>query len=354
MIRVLVVDDSALMRRLLTRALEQEGDIQVVGSASDAYQARDLLVQQKPDVITLDVEMPKMNGLELLKRYMPVLPTPTIMVSSVTGAGSELAAQCLSAGAVDVCPKPEGATKEHAFDGLRDRIRAAARAKVQKSRTPTATRTTDAVRAPPDTLIVFGSSTGGVQALDVVLRQWPKVAPPLVMAQHMPTGFTAGLAKSLAERTGLDVREAASGEQLRPGMIRIAPANEHHTIVVRREGHYVVELIGGEKVCHQRPAVDVLFESAAKAAGRHGVGVILTGMGRDGAAGLLTMRQAGAYTIGQDEATCVVYGMPRAAKELDAVDHQLPLDHIVPHLLTRLAAEAGPKGDHQEHRSKAS
>jgi two-component system chemotaxis response regulator CheB len=354
MIRVLVVDDSALMRRLLARSLEQEGDIQVVGSAADAYQARDLLVQLKPDVITLDVEMPKMNGLELLKRYMPVLPTPTIMVSAVTGQGSELAAQCLSAGAVDVCTKPEGSVGEHGFDGLRDRIRTAAKAKLQRTRAQGPTRTAESMRAHPETLVVVGSSTGGVQALDLFLRQWPKMAPPLVLAQHMPTGFTAGLARSLAERTGLDVKEASPGEHLRPGLVRIAPANDHHTVVVRREGQYALEMVGGEKVCHQRPAVDVLFDSAAKVAGRHGVGVLLTGMGRDGAAGLLAMRQAGAYTIGQDEASSVVYGMPRAAKELGAVDLQLGLDHIVPHLLARLAAEAGPRGDHQENRSKAS
>ncbi len=331
-VRVLIVDDSALVRSALTRELSRDGEIEVVGAAPDPYVARDMVVNLNPDVITLDIEMPRMDGITFLRKIMKHRPVPVIIVSSLTSEGGELAIEALEAGAVDVMCKPGASYSvgEIAVQ-LGDKIKAAARvdAKRLQSRlllqqTPPArlslTRTTHQI-------IAIGASTGGTQALEEILRALPANAPGIVITQHMPEKFTDMFAKRLDTVCAVEVREARDGDQVRPGLVLVAPGNKH--LLLQRSGAlYLAQVKEGPLVNRHRPSVDVLFKSVARFAGRNAVGVILTGMGNDGAAGLLEMKEAGAETIAQDEQSCIVFGMPREAIALGAATYVAPLSRI--------------------------
>ncbi len=343
-IRVLVVDDSALVRRILSEALSREADIEVVGTATDPYVARERIVALRPDVVTLDVEMPRMDGLSFLAKLMRHFPIPVIVVSSVTPQQSDAALRALSLGAVDVIAKP-GAMHASAdvTAQLVRAVRVAARARV--------TRLVDTpdlapVRVPAmaslnstHKVIAIGASTGGTQAIEAVLRRFPVDAPATVIVQHMPEHFTASFAKRLDGACAMTVREARDGDVLAPGLALVAPGGKH--LVVQANGaRWVARVKDGPKVHHQRPAVDVTFHSLARCAGRNVVAALLTGMGADGGKGLLALREAGAHTIAQDEATSVVWGMPREAVELDAAVDVLPLGEVAEGLLHALGREA--------------
>lgn len=345
MIRVLIVDDSAVVRKILSEQLQRARDIEVVGTAPDPYVARDKIVQLKPDVVTLDIEMPRMDGLTFLTKLMRYCPLPVIVVSSLTPAGSEAAMKALELGAVDVISKPgEAYTVGDVATQLIDRIRAAAHAQLQR-------RTQQAAEARPlradalsrihttDKVLAIGASTGGTEAIRAILEVLPATTPGTVIVQHMPEKFTAAFAKRLDGLCAMEVREAVSGDMLRPGLALVAPGN-HHMLLVRNGAQYLVQIKDGPPVHHQRPAVDVLFNSVARYAGVNAVGVLLTGMGADGARGLLAIRQSGGYTIAQDEATCVVYGMPKEAVALGAADVVLPLPNIPGGILDAFRARA--------------
>ena len=329
-VKVLIVDDSALVRQVLTAELARDPEIEVVGVAPDPYIARDKIVELRPDVITLDVEMPRMDGITFLRKLMCYYPLPVIIVSSLTPRGGELAMEALDAGAVEVMckPGPSYAVGDMA-DQLIDKIKAASRVVVQKRVKPEArpraqrlsmTRTTNKV-------VAIGASTGGTQALQTVLEKLPANSPGIVIVQHMPEQFTRSFADRLNSICDIEVSEARDGDTVVPGRALIAPGNFH--MLLRRSGaSYFVQVRTGPYVCRQRPSVDVLFKSVAKFAGRNAVGVIMTGMGRDGADGLLEMKQSGAITVAQDKDSCVVFGMPREAIELGAAEHVVPLDDI--------------------------
>lgn len=330
-IRVLIVDDSATARAVLTDILSGDQMIEVVGTASDAYIARDKIVELRPDVICLDVEMPRMDGITFLKRLMHYMPIPVIMVSSLTQAGAKTTLEALESGAVDFVPKPHS----HIYDGkdeMRDeliaKIKIASRVKVkQHLLRNTAQANTTSLAETTNKILAIGASTGGTEALKDVLMGLPRNAPGTIVVQHMPANFTGPFAERLNSLCAMEVREARNGDSITPGLVLIAPGDYH--MVVRRSGaRYYVEIGSGEKVSGHRPSADVLLNSVAKIAGANAIGVILTGMGGDGAKGLLAMRNAGARTIGQDEASCVVYGMPKVAYELGAVENQLPLSKI--------------------------
>ncbi|MDP3464645.1 MAG: chemotaxis response regulator protein-glutamate methylesterase [Sulfuricurvum sp.] len=330
-IRVLIVDDSATARAVLTDILGSDPMIEVVGTASDAYIARDKIVELRPDVICLDVEMPRMDGITFLKRLMHYMPLPVIMVSSLTQAGAKTTLEALESGAVDFVPKPHS----HIYDGkdeMRDeliaKIKIAAKVKVkQHVLRNTQQANTTSLAETTHKILAIGASTGGTEALKEVLMGLPRNAPGTIIVQHMPANFTGPFAERLNSLCAMEVREARNGDSITPGLVLIAPGDYH--MVVRRSGaRYYVEIGSGEKVSGHRPSADVLLNSVAKIAGSNAIGVILTGMGGDGARGLLNMRNAGAKTIGQDEASCIVYGMPKVAYELGAVGTQLPLHKI--------------------------
>lgn len=335
MIRVLIVDDSAVVRRVLTEQLSQEPDIEVVGSAVDPFVARDRIVQLKPDVITLDIEMPRMDGLEFLERLMKHHPMPVVIVSSLSLAGSDAAMRALELGAVDVVPKPGNQySAPEARAGLAQAIRAAARS-TPRPRPPSGTRrAAGPARAlrTTDKLVAIGASTGGPAAIEQVLTGLPVDMPGAIIVQHMPVGFTAAFAARLDSLCALTVREAKDGDRIAPGLVLIAPAGIH-AHVQRSGAQFVVRLKDGPRIHHQKPAVDVLFHSVAQQVGPNAVGVVLTGLGQDGAAGLRAMRAAGARTIAESETTCVVYGMPRVAVEMGGVERVLPLDGVADGIL---------------------
>lgn len=330
-IRVLIVDDSATARAVLTDILGSDPMIEVVGTASDAYVARDKIVELKPDVICLDVEMPRMDGITFLKRLMHYMPLPVIMVSSLTQAGAKTTLQALEFGAVDFVPKPHS----HIYDGkdemrdeLIEKIKIAAKVRVKKRvLESTQQANTTSLAETTHKILAIGASTGGTEALKEVLMGLPRNAPGTVIVQHMPANFTGPFAERLNSLCAMEVREARNGDSITPGLVLIAPGDYH--MVVRRSGaRYYVEIGSGDKVSGHRPSADILLNSVAKIAGSNSIGVILTGMGGDGARGLLAMRNAGAKTIGQDEKSCIVYGMPKVAYELGAVEKQLPLSKI--------------------------
>jgi two-component system, chemotaxis family, protein-glutamate methylesterase/glutaminase len=346
-IRVLVVDDSALIRKVLSEELAKAGDIEVVGTAIDPYVARDKILKLKPDVLTLDVEMPRMDGISFLQRIMRHHPMPVIVVSSLTQDKSDMAVHALALGAVDVIPKPGSSYAVPDVAGrLVQAIRKAAVSRVRRleAAPPAAAASSPATHAtlansrdvpelPPIALetthkvLAIGASTGGTQAIEVVLKALPPTMPGIVITQHMPEHFTAAFAQRLDKLCRLEVREARDGDAVVPGVALIAPGGKH--LLVQRNGaKYQARVKDGPPVHHQRPAVDVLFQSVARHAGANAVGVILTGMGADGAAGLLEMKQAGAHTIAQDEATCVVFGMPKEAIKLGAAHEVLPLPQV--------------------------
>ncbi len=325
-IRVLVVDDSPTMRRLVASALEADPGIDVVGAAQSAHEARELIKQLNPDVMTLDVEMPEMGGLSFLERVMRLRPMPVVMVSTLTAQGTETAVEALALGAVDCVVKPSPANPQ-SFDDLAGKVRVASQVRRRHS-SPAEPQTPPAKGYRPDgKLVAIGSSTGGVEALITMLSCFPKNCPPTLVTQHMPPLFTRNLAARLDRLCQPAVMEASHGAPLRTGVIYIAPGGDQHLEVTGRAA-LTCSLKAGPPVNGHCPSVDRLLTSVARAAGSKAVGVILTGMGRDGAQGLLDMRQAGARTFAQDEASSVVYGMPRAAAEIGAAEQQHSLAHI--------------------------
>lgn len=330
-IRVLIVDDSATARAVLHDILDADPTIEVVGTASDAYIARDKIVELRPDVICLDVEMPRMDGITFLKRLMHYMPIPVVMVSSLTQSGAKTTLAALEAGAVDFVAKPHSYIydgKDEMRDELIMKIKAASKAKVTQHilRESIQVNRSSLVETT-NKILAIGASTGGTEALKEVLMGLPRNAPGTVIVQHMPADFVQPFAERLNTLCAMEVREARNGDSIAPGVALIAPGDYH--MVVRRSGaRYYVEIGSGDKISGHRPSVDVMFHSVAKIAGANAVGVILTGMGADGAKGLASMRKAGAKTIGQNEASCVVYGMPKVAYETGAVGKQLPLHKI--------------------------
>jgi len=331
-IKVLIVDDSAIVRKIFSEELSRYPDIEVVGTAPDPFVARDKIVSLKPDVITLDIEMPRMDGLTFLKKLMKYYPLPAVVVSSLTPRGGKLTLEALEIGAVDVLAKPGASyTVGDMSAQLVEKVRAASRVKVGKRETEAFDKNKpEPMRALAQTsnkVVAVGASTGGTEALKVLLTQMPPNSPGMVIVQHMPANFTTAFAERLNNLCRLTVKEAKDNDSVTPGVALIAPGNYH--MLLRRSGaRYYVEIKSGPMVHHQRPAVDVLFKSTAKYAGANSIGVILTGMGADGAAGLLEMKNLGASTIAQDEKTCVVFGMPKEAIKLGAVDKVLPMDQI--------------------------
>lgn len=335
MIRVLIVDDSQAIRGLFAELLSSDAEIEVVATASDPFDAREKIKQLNPDVITLDVEMPKMDGISFLEKIMRLRPMPVVMVSSLTQKGAYTTLKALEMGAVDYVPKIDSRTFDvgKMKEMLIAKVKAAARAKVAKrgeSRTPDPSAYTDPFKE--DALIAIGSSTGGVEALREIVTHFPSHAPPVLITQHMPETFTGVFARRLDTLCAMHVQEARNAQAIERGNIYIAPGNRHLKVGKGTHG-FICKLDDGPEVSGHRPSVDVMFESVAQHIGDSAIGAILTGMGRDGAAGMLKMKRAGAATIGQDEASCVVYGMPKAAFMSGAVDKQLPLTMIAGEIL---------------------
>ncbi len=339
-IRVLVVDDSAVVRKVFTEELTREGDIEVVGTAPDPYVARDKIVQLKPDVVTLDIEMPRMDGITFLRKLMRYFPLPVIIVSSLTEAGGELAMEAMDIGAAEVICKPgEAYSVGDMSVQLAEKIRAAARIDVKNIKRTVVPARRSSVKSPAlslakttNKIIAIGSSTGGTEALKAVLPLLPPTSPGVLVVQHMPPHFTTQFAARLDQLCQIRVKEAKDGDSVVPGTCLLAPGNFH--MVMRRSGaRYYVNVKTGPLVCHQRPAVDVMFNSVAAYGGKNAVGVILTGMGKDGAAGMLKMKEAGAKNIAQDEKSCVVFGMPKEAIAAGGVDEIVPLDKITDKIL---------------------
>jgi two-component system chemotaxis response regulator CheB len=330
--RVLIVDDSAIVRKILTEALAREEDLEVVGTAPDAFVARDKILSLAPDVLTLDIEMPRMDGLTFLSRLMKFQPLPTVVISSVGQPSCAAAMEALRLGAVEVIPKPGGPySVAELRRTLPAKIRAAASSRPRSIAAPEPSirkrPALEAASLPSGTVIVIGASTGGTEAIASILREFPGSVPPILIVQHIPAAFSRAFAERLNGICTIDVREARDGDELRNGLALVAPGDFHMSVHSGRGG-YFVSVKMGPPVCYQRPSVDVLFYSAAEAAGSRAIGVLLTGMGSDGARGLLKLRQAGARTIAQDEATCVVFGMPREAIALGAAGEVLPLGAI--------------------------
>ncbi len=336
-IRVLVVDDSAVVRKVFSEELSNEPDMEVVGTAPDPYVARDKIVSLKPDVVTLDIEMPRMDGITFLRKLMKYFPLPVIIVSSLTREGGALALEAIDIGAVDVISKPgEAYSVGDMSVQLAEKIRAAARVNMKKYSGLAAPKreVVSKIAAPKlslaettNKIIAIGASTGGTEALRIVLSQLPPTAPGVLVVQHMPANFTTSFAQRLNSLCAVKVKEAEDGDSVLPGIALIAPGNYH--MVMRRSGaRYYVNIKTGPLVCHQRPAADVLFNSVAMYGGGNAIGVILTGMGKDGSQGMLKMKEAGAKTIAQDEKSCVVFGMPREAIELGCVDKVVGIDKV--------------------------
>lgn len=328
-IRVLVVEDSAVFRRLLVQNLNADPGIQVVAVAEDPFEARDAIIECQPDVMTLDVELPRMNGIEFLRKLMPQYPVATVVISAL----SDKVFDALKAGAVDFVAKPKvtdrAMLEQFVKKELPDKIRIAAGANLTRIKKPIpAVTDTRHLAAKNNVVIAIGASTGGTEATAAVLQEFDTDIPGVVVVQHMPPGFTEMYAKRLDNQCRVTVKEAKTGDVVRPGQVLIAPGGDAHMRLVKVHGEYQVTIRKGEKVNGHCPSVDVLFESVAEAAGKHAVGIILTGMGGDGAKGLLQMRNAGARTIGQDASSCVVYGMPKVAYDMGAVEFQEKLSSI--------------------------
>ena len=350
-IRVLCIDDSALVRSLMTEIISSQPDMMVCATAPDPLVARELIKQHNPDVLTLDVEMPRMDGLDFLERLMRLRPMPVVMVSSLTERGSEITMRALELGAVDFVSKPKVGIRDGLLDYshlIADKIRAAAKSKVR----PLAARASASTGAAPsgapvpvsplrnmlvstEKLIAIGASTGGTEAIKEVLMLLPSDAPAVMITQHMPAGFTKSFAKRLDSLCRIAVKEAEHGERMLPGHAYIAPG-DFHLSLARSGANYVAALSDAAPVNRHRPSVDVLFNSVAEFAGKNAIGVILTGMGKDGAVGMAAMRRAGAYTFAQDEASCVVYGMPREAVLIGAACESVPLQQMTHHVMQKL------------------
>lgn len=333
-IKVLLVDDSAVVRQVLTGVLAEHPSIEVIGTAMDPLFAMEKMNKQWPDVIVLDLEMPRMDGITFLKKIMETRPTPVIVCSTLTQKGTESSLQALSAGAFAVIAKPTAGLKQFLVDTAEELVHAIKSAALSNVKQLPQARLTapiktasQAMAQTTDMVVAIGTSTGGTQALEYVLSALPQVCPGIVIVQHMPEKFTAAFAQRLNQLCQIEVREAQSGDRILPGRALIAPGGRHMSL--RRNGaQYQVEITNGPTVNRHRPSVDVLFRSVAKYAGRNALGIIMTGMGNDGAHGLKEMRDAGAHTIGQNEQTCVVYGMPKEAFQLGACQQVLPLEEI--------------------------
>lgn len=330
-IKVLVVEDSAFFRGLLVKHLNNDPALEVVASAQDPFEARDMIVKYKPDVMTLDIEMPRMNGLEFLRKLMPQYPMPVVMISSL----SDKVFDALNAGAVDFVAKPAMSDRKRLEELLKNelpvKIKIASTAKLKTSKrgeVPSLTETMSLKSNCKDLVLAIGASTGGTEAIATVLKDFGPDVPGTIIVQHMPVGFTGMYANRLNDRCRVNVKEAEDGDVLVPGQVLIAPGGDRQMRLVKSNGNYQVEIKPGPKVSGHCPSVDVMFESVAKVAGSRAVGIILTGMGADGAKGLLEMRKAGARTIGQDESSCVVYGMPKVAYDIGAVEYQEKLNNI--------------------------
>ena len=353
-IRVMIVDDSAVVRRAIREALEREPDIEVIGTAADPLFALGRMATQWPDVITLDIEMPRMDGITFLRKIMSEHPTPVVICSSLAEAGAETTMDALAAGAVSIITKPKTGVNQFLLDASNDivsAVRAAARSNMRNLRVSAASRravpppklSADAVLAAraaastamsktTESIVAIGTSTGGTQALESVLTSLPAVCPGIAIVQHMPEKFTAMFAERLNSICQLEVREARDGDRVIPGLALIAPGGRH--MMLRRSGaQYIVEVTDGPLVNRHKPSVDVLFRSVAQVAGRNALGIIMTGMGDDGAHGLYEMHKAGAKTVAQDEASCVVFGMPKEAIKLGGVDKIVPLDLVAREIL---------------------
>ncbi len=326
-IKVLVVDDSAVVRKVFSEQLSKQNGIVVVGTAPDPYVARDKIVKLKPDVITLDIEMPRMDGITFLRKLMQHYPLPVVVVSSLTTKGSRLALEALSIGALEVISKPDAAYSVGDMSlQLAEKIRAVYRVKPvfhpagKSSATPSGQIPSGALAQTTNKVIAIGASTGGTRAIEHVLTKMPQNSPGIVIVQHMPARFTTSFAQRLDELCQMEVKEAENGDTVTSGKVLLAPGN-FHMLVKRSGAGYYVEIKKGPLVHYQRPAVDILFKSVARYVGPNAVGIILTGMGKDGAEGMLEMKKAGARNIAQDERSCVVFGMPKEAIALGAVDH---------------------------------
>lgn len=351
MIKVLIVDDSALIRSVMKEIIGSQPDMEVVGVAPDPLVARELIKQTNPDVLTLDVEMPKMDGLDFLEKLMRLRPMPVVMVSSLTERGSEITMRALELGAVDFVTKPKISIQSGMRDYtdlISDKIRAASRARIKARTLPVpgaaAPGALPALRNPltsSEKLIIIGASTGGTEAIREFLMQMPSDCPGILIAQHMPEGFTSSFARRLDTLCKISVREAAGEERILPGHAYIAPGHSH-LLLARSGANYVTRLEQTDPVNRHRPSVDVLFRSTAKSAGKNAVGVILTGMGKDGAAGMLEMKQAGSYNFAQDEASCVVFGMPREAIALGAA-HEVGALQALPGMVLNYLATHGSR-----------
>lgn len=327
-IRVLVIDDSLLFREAVARGISNDMGIEVVGTASDPFEARDKIIELEPDILTLDIEMPKMNGIEFLKRLMPQYPMPVVVVSAL----SENVFEALNAGAVDFVTKPSSRTP-NGMEGfineliVKIKISSMANVGIHKNIISNQQINVSNKIVAKDYIIAIGASTGGTEAIFEIIHAFPKDMPGIIIVQHMPPVFTRMYAQRLNASCKMEVKEAESGDQIIGGRVLIAPGDKHMK-VVKKQGSYIVECFEGEKVNGHRPAVDVLFDSVADTIGKSAIGIILTGMGYDGAKGLLKMKQKGAITIGQDEKSCIVYGMPKVAYDIGGVQKQIPLRNI--------------------------
>jgi two-component system chemotaxis response regulator CheB len=343
-IRVLIVDDSALVRQILTKGLSKDPDIEVVDAAADPYIARDMIIKYNPDVMTLDVEMPRMDGVEFLRRLMPQKPMPAFMVSSLTQAGGKITLDALDAGAIDFVTKPASNIADGLTDMITDlqakvkmaaKVNVAARVKSKKDSKPKPLQETAASAESTDKVIAIGASTGGTEAIRQVVTRFPASAPGVVIVQHMPPGFTKMFAERLNEQSEMTVKEAVTGDRAMQGSVLIAPG-DYHMKVVRSGGMYRVDCKQSEKVNGHRPSVEVLFDSVAKHVGSNAVAAILTGMGGDGGKAMVQIRKAGGRTLAQDEDTSVVFGMPKVAYEVGGAERLVPIHNIAQTILNLL------------------
>ncbi len=341
--KVLVIDDSALIRKLLTEIIGSHPDLEVVGAAPDPLVARGMIKQLNPDVLTLDVEMPKMDGLDFLEKLMRLRPTPVVMVSTLTERGSEVTMRALELGAIDFVTKPKMSVTAgmHEYsDEIANKIRAAARANVQQViAKPQSTSVSQPLKNPlisSEKLLIIGASTGGTEAIKHFLTQLPLDSPGILITQHMPPGFTKAFAGRMDGLCNITVKEAQGGERILPGYAYIAPGDKH-LVLARSGANYVTRLEDGPPVSRHKPSVDVLFHSAAENAGKNAVGIIMTGMGKDGAEGMAKMKAAGAYNFAQNEESCVVYGMPKEAIAYGGVHEAVHLNDLANTVLQHLS-----------------